>query len=155
MFLKILKMNETEMWFFPDEFKPFIKAVYGAYIFNPNRKTYCCEMTPSFECHFIGSQVDLSEKTPEDVIEEIDSYVREGDAHTEAVSYFHCHNIKGKCKPGFFPKDRKMGVYQESGFCKDFKNQFDLYGKSEKEIEEIKNEALIKEGMEWSKAISV
>lgn len=150
MYLKVLKINETSNWFFPEKFKPYIEAIYGVYIFDPNWKVNCCELTPSFELHFIESQVDLDFNIPETIQEEISSYIIEGDTNTPEVSYIHCYKVKGECKSGFFPKDGNMGVYRESSFCN---YEIENPNKSHRKIEEIKHDALIEEGKELFRQI--
>jgi hypothetical protein len=90
MQIKILKRDETEYW--ADDIVARAGRIFGVYAYDPSRKVHCCELTASYELHFIESQ---AEKCPDDdhERERLDDEIREGDLYTEPVTYIHCHEI--------------------------------------------------------------
>jgi hypothetical protein len=90
MQIKILKRDETEYW--AEEVVARAGRIFGVYAYDPSRKVHACELTASYELHFIESQ---AENCPDDDSERerLDDEIREGDLYTEPVTYIHCHEI--------------------------------------------------------------
>ena len=103
--IKILKIDQTKNW--SDEIQKKVKRIFGVFIFDSKKTVHCCELTPSFECTFIGSQVDFIPDTTDKEIDNIEDEILQGEFHeVETVSYFHCHTIDNakRFKSGFLPK---------------------------------------------------
>jgi len=87
---KLAKFDETDGW--DKDTKKIAKKIYGIYLYNENVVTHCCEITPSYEMHFLGS---VTEEAPdddterEDFLDEIDV----ADLNTDLISYFHCSTV--------------------------------------------------------------
>lgn len=123
----VVKMDETEYW--DEEFrnKCGVKRIFGVYAFNRRKVCYLCEITPSYELVFLGSQWEgnwnpegvLDEEFDEDEYQrradEADAEIRKGDASTEEFSYQHCSDVdrmlQTKIKRVFFPPEGKSGGY--------------------------------------------
>jgi hypothetical protein len=110
MKIKIVLLDETEYW--RKDIVSAAKKIFGVYYFDPNSVTHCCELTPSYELHFLQSVPQLLPDTT-DLKEELFDNIEEGDWNgRDAVSYFHCSNIdklpelkRGTLQPGVYEKD--------------------------------------------------
>ena len=89
--IRILKINESSHWT-DDKLKAACGVIFGVYMYDASKHVHCCEITPSYEMHFIESQ---SVRLPDDEEERERIYesLQEGDLHTEPVSYMHCRDI--------------------------------------------------------------
>jgi len=65
--------------------------VFDIYVFDANRHVYVCEMTPSFELHWLEGAPGGD--YPEDKAEEVDDRLREANLQTEPVIYVHVFDI--------------------------------------------------------------
>lgn len=88
--------------------------IYEVYLFDPLRRVYLCEMTPSYECYMLGAQVDYHDcaNVTEDEMEAVEDWIRQNEDWSQLVTYFHCHLIDSNAKPlkeGWIPK-HFMGV---------------------------------------------
>jgi hypothetical protein len=79
----------------------------GIYVYDQNRRLHCCEFTPSYECHFVGS-ASVNTDLDDDAAERLEDEIREGDRATEPVKYIHCHEIDAL--PEIGEHDFKAGV---------------------------------------------
>lgn len=43
-----IALDETDGYIIADKDRPYIRAIRGVYCFDRNRRTYCCELTPSY-----------------------------------------------------------------------------------------------------------
>lgn len=118
----LIKLEETMNWQHGD---PAILAkagrIFGLYVADLSIGVHCCELTRSYELHFVESQwegtgAELSEADREAVHD----YIADGDRHTPFVSYVHCHTVDGfpvlgpaRCE--FFPPKGKAGGVIELG----------------------------------------
>jgi hypothetical protein len=78
----VLKRDETE--FYADaEFVARAGRLFGVYVFDRTVNVHCCELAPSYECYFVGTQSanQLSEADRELLLE--------ADERTDAVHYWH------------------------------------------------------------------
>jgi hypothetical protein len=101
----LLRLDETEFW--TEEVVRRAKPIFGLYVFDRNRRVYCCEFASSYECRFIGSafeNTDLDDGAAEKLADDI----REGDLGTEPVTYFHCREIDALPRIG--EHDLKVGI---------------------------------------------
>ena len=153
MYVKFMKINETRNWGLDPWMTDKIKAIWGCYVFIPSRQVYCCEMTPSYECHSLPSQVEFIDddymSDHEREREEIEMCVMEGDSSNEQVSYYHCHSVDAmpSFKLGWFPKGLN-GVCRDSGYA----THPDIYDTSDErtKIEQLQDEA-IEEALEFER----
>lgn len=72
----------------------YIKHVFEVMAFDPEVRTFCCELTPSFEMHHVYYDIEFAADVPEDVIDSC--YEDLFSSETEAVSYYHCRVIDQK-----------------------------------------------------------
>ena len=87
-----LKENIKD-WDIPEHLKPYIKDIYGVYIFNADQNTMCCELTPSYALWFAEYQVDMANNTPDYEREEINQILSDAENCSEEMSYYHTHLI--------------------------------------------------------------
>jgi hypothetical protein len=87
---KVVKIDETKNW--REDIVEKSGKIFGIYLYDESRQTRCCEITPSYEMHFLNS---MSENHIEDEEEReiLFDEISEGDIHTERVSYFHVSSI--------------------------------------------------------------
>jgi len=86
---RIIAMNDTESWNLPDKFQGKVK-IYSRYLYNPSEHTYCCELTPSRELHFLGSEWAYNNEGIEfsdDEVEQLYEILLEGDTQTDNSTY--------------------------------------------------------------------
>lgn len=106
MRLRICLIEETENW--SREVTERARRIFGVYLYNPDTRTYCCEITPSHELYFLQS---VPETVPDDENERehlLDD-INEGNFETERVSYVHCHTLKAM--PRIKQGELKTGTY--------------------------------------------
>ena len=89
--IRVLKADETEYWC--DEIKAKVKRIFGVYVFDWRRHVHCCELTPSYECHFVEDQAEYVDGLSDGEIDKLDDLIREAQAHNDPVRYYHCSNI--------------------------------------------------------------
>lgn len=90
-----VRMDETEYWVDAFLKKYQIKRVWAVYVYNQNHHTHCCEITPSYELHFVEYQFEYEDgvEHPDALIDEIDGERYKAQADAEPVSYYHTHVI--------------------------------------------------------------
>jgi hypothetical protein len=121
-----VKEDETEYWDEQFRKRHKIKRILGVYLFNRRKAAYLCEMTPSYERRFFGSQWEPYHSFEDDdyssKAEEIEDALRDGDRGTEEWSYMHCSDVDRLLKTeikehgGWFPPDgRGGGGYKVTG----------------------------------------
>jgi antirestriction protein ArdC len=111
-----LKEDETAYWDEQFRREHKIKRIFGVYVFNRRKALHVCEVTPSYERQFVGSQwegKDGYDAEDENAAEKIDDAIREGDIGTEEWSYMHCSDVdrtlETEIKEGFLPPEGKAG----------------------------------------------
>lgn len=113
--LWVVKEDETDYW--DEEFrkKYKIERIVGVYVLDRMRHHFLCEITPSYERYFLGSQWE-SRCRSDKKAGEIDDFVREGDACNEQWSYAHVHDVDRTLELGikqrFLPPKGKSGGYK-------------------------------------------
>ena len=65
--------------------------VFDIYVFDASRYVFACELTPSYELHWLCGTP--GGEYPEDKREEVDEQLREANLQTEPVIYIHVSNI--------------------------------------------------------------
>jgi len=91
---KAVKINETQHW--NEKFRKDygIKALFGVYVFDSESHTHCCELTPSYEMHFVHTQPDWHGELTEEQREDMYEQITEGDNYAnEPVTYMHCSSV--------------------------------------------------------------
>lgn len=91
MRLRICLLEETENW--AEEITQRAGRIFGVYLYNPDTRTHCCELTPSHEMYFLQS---VPERLPENEVqrEKLLDDIDEGNIETPHVDYVHCSTIK-------------------------------------------------------------
>lgn len=88
---KIVCLEETQHYTYTDNLK-LAGKIHAVFVYDKSRATNCCEVTPSYELHYIDS-VCSEFIDGDDIREEVHEYIREANAHRELVSYVHCSSI--------------------------------------------------------------
>jgi hypothetical protein len=95
----VVKQDETALYD-EDWLRQYrFRRIIGGYVFNRRRVVHVCEITPSYEREFFGSQceLDLSEDDPnfEELREVAEEELRSADAGTEQFGCMHCSDVDG------------------------------------------------------------
>ena len=147
MFITLLKINESDKWStFECPHKESIKEIWAVYVYDPNWRVHLCEFTPSYELHFIETQVEFHDGVSDEDMERIENWIM--DAYSEPITYMHCHTVNTVIyfKEGWFPS-MSMGSVRMSGFGKEFK--FDPNDRAERPIREQRHDYALLEAIEY------
>lgn len=83
---KIVAIEQTSYW--NPEIVEKTGRLFGTFLFDASRQVHCCELTPSYEMHFIET---LAENMIDD---ETDAMIRDADiVGQNEVEYWHCHSV--------------------------------------------------------------
>ena len=102
--IRIVKLDETGFWM--DEWLvSHAGKIFGVYMYDASKQTHCCEVTPSYELHFIESQ-PLAYQEDEAIREKMDEHLRDGDIETDPIRYTHVRDIEriAEVVEGKFPE---------------------------------------------------
>ncbi len=101
---KVVRLDETQYWN-----KAIVEKagkIFGIYLYDESRTTNCCEVTPSYELHFLNSMTEnLSDDEEEREI--LFDEISEGDIHTERIKYLHSASVDR------IPESERKDVYSE------------------------------------------
>lgn len=67
--------------------------VWGIYFYDESRHVYCCEITPSYELHFLGLEAERIPDDDEDAREAQYDELMEAGSQQDPVSYMWTSNI--------------------------------------------------------------
>jgi len=81
----IIIIDETDMW--AEHIQKRAGRLFGIYLANLNEQTYCCELTPSYECHWVKADYTVSPDEKE--TEALKDDVLMASGTNEPVSYFY------------------------------------------------------------------
>ncbi len=152
--IRILKLDETGYYSDEKLIADCGGGIFGVYMYDANRHVHCWEITPSYELYFIESQPFGLPMDDEEEIERIEEELRECDANTPPVSYYHVHNI-----------DRIKEV--EEGKSSNSSHRFKLshleghdwggneFADGEETTAEQRHDSAIEDAMEWVRSNSV
>lgn len=59
---RIIALDETSNYYLEPEEQRLIRAIKGVYLYDANRHTYCCELTPSYDLIFLYNSVNLTDE---------------------------------------------------------------------------------------------
>lgn len=108
MAVRILQLDETGYWV-PNVTERAGK-ILGVYLYHDDIAVHCCELTPSYELHFVGSFYTNSNLS-EDDREKLEEEIMEGNAAgQEPVMYMHCSRVDAMPKFENFCDD-SVGSY--------------------------------------------
>lgn len=85
--------NESTSYYLDEEFvKRCGGKIWSLYTYTNECRTFCCELTPSYEQIYLG---EFANSLPENEleIEEIESALLESSIQTDTVTYMHCSNV--------------------------------------------------------------
>lgn len=90
--IRLIAFNQTSLWniAMPENCK-----MLSVYAYDDDKATYCCEITPSRECHFLGTiptEVPEGEEEREKFLDQI----MEEDGQTESIAYYHCSDVDSR-----------------------------------------------------------
>jgi len=89
--IRIVKIDESGFWSDPELIEEAEK-IFGVYLYDANRHVNCCELTPSYELHFIESQ-PLQTVLDDGQREKMHERIQEGDSETDAIRCIHVKSI--------------------------------------------------------------
>jgi hypothetical protein len=103
---RYIAIDETRHWMDENLIKKCGGKIFGIYVFDANSRTYCCELTPSYELNFLRSE-PLTLPEDDEERERVCEMVSDADRDTEPVAYYHCRTIDVEsCKKcGFEPEE--------------------------------------------------
>lgn len=90
---RVIALNETDYFEIEENDKQYIKEIRGAYFYDKNRVTHCCELTPSYNLYFLYHQLIPTDKWCEL------NYQRIGDLDKKYCMlsgedvYIHCDSV--------------------------------------------------------------
>ena len=88
---KVVCLEETQGYTDKDIVK-LAGKIHAVFLYDKSRATHCCEVTPSYELHYLKSVT--SECIDDEVTaEEVEEHIRDANAHRESVQYVHCRSI--------------------------------------------------------------
>ena len=91
--------------------------LFSVYVFDRRQHVHICQVTPSYEAYFLGSQYEASRELTDDEREELEEHIRVGDAQTEPVTYFDVADaerwIAKPCREGCLPAEKTGGFKVE------------------------------------------
>ena len=89
MDLRAIKLDETMNWVIPDWMEKFVDKIYGIYLYDRDKTTYCCSSTPCYELILIRYDFTLKDglEVEDDLLEKADDYVSLSES--EDVSYMN------------------------------------------------------------------
>lgn len=92
---KYVKIDETKFWNekLVRELGPGAKLI-ATYVFNAAEVTHCCELTPSYDLRYAGTEIQPGRKLSDEEWEHYDEVVREGEHQCENDHYRHCSAVK-------------------------------------------------------------
>lgn len=133
--------DDLHHWEIPVHLRRFISAIYSVFAYDNNKAVHCCELTPSFECHFIEHTYDSKvTNIPEEIREQISDLLMEGDSYMDNVAYYHCHHFNPEKHPENFHEYGKVTY-----------NSKDHDGDTEEEL----MQCAIEEALEYARCNSV
>lgn len=92
--IHIAVIDQTQYW--DEEFVKITGRMFGVYVFDKNRHVHCCEITPSYELHFVEdiweNRCEVADRD-ECEADSIDQEILMTD--NEPVSYYHTYVIDG------------------------------------------------------------
>lgn len=91
MNIRVVKIDETDNWATHEWMKNKVDKIYGMYIYDKDKTTYCASSTPCRELHFIES--DFSLKNNDDNSDLIFDFISEGDVDSESVIYMKTSKV--------------------------------------------------------------
>ena len=86
----LVAMEETANW--EKHITEQAGRIFAVYLFDRRRRVHCCELTPSYELHWLYDTF-VSPNLSDRESEKLDEEIMLGCAETPPVSYFHCHEI--------------------------------------------------------------
>lgn len=104
----LIIIDETDMW--AEHIQDRAGRLFGIYLANLHENTFCCELTPSYELHWVKADYTISpddEKEAETLFDD----VLQASANNEPVSYFHTRLINSfpTKEDGQCPGDNEKG----------------------------------------------
>jgi hypothetical protein len=89
----VISLDETDHYQIDPEDAPFIAQIRGAYFYDSNVVTHCCELTGSYYLMHIGDSVILTPAGEELTDEQKDDIYQKYEFNGGDDIYVHCHTI--------------------------------------------------------------
>ena len=90
---QVISLNETEYYQIDEADAPFIAEIRGAYFFDRNLITHCCELTGSYFLMHVSDCVILTDAGKELTDEQKDDIYEKYECNGGDDIYVHCHTI--------------------------------------------------------------
>jgi hypothetical protein len=91
--LRIFKDDETIHW--REDIQARAGRIFGVYLFDANRHVHCCELTPSYELHYVGPTWSGGTAQDDDrESERLFDDIMEGSRDSEPVTYRHTYTVR-------------------------------------------------------------
>ena len=92
---RVIAIDETELYTFPEEHKPYIEKILAVYLYDANERTHLCELTASHFMRFLYHTAVLTEEgeaLDDDKVEKLyDEYELE---NYNEDQYMHCADLE-------------------------------------------------------------
>ncbi len=89
----VVALDETTHYFISPADRPYIEQIRGAYLFDRNQCTHCCELTPSYYLIYLYNQVLLTEKGNA-LDDHAQNRLFQQYEHYGDDCYVHCHTVE-------------------------------------------------------------
>lgn len=90
---------------------------FSVYVLDRRQHFHLCQITPSYEAYFLGSQYEPSRELTDDERDELEEAIRTGDSNTEPVTYFDVSQVErwlaNACREGCLPAGNAGGYKVE------------------------------------------
>ena len=90
-----IKMDDTVYWD-----KEFVKSlgegskIISTYIYDANHVVHCCEITPSYELYYAGTDFFPTKELSDEENQETFEKIMEGESDAEPAIYMHCSFVE-------------------------------------------------------------
>ena len=93
--IRVIALDETEYYTIDGADKPFIKAIYGVYMYDKNVQTHCCEFTPSYWLIHVEDRIVFTDRCADDDDrrEKLDAKYNYDYLKDDSSCYMHCHDV--------------------------------------------------------------
>jgi hypothetical protein len=93
-----VRLDETAVWSFPEDLRPYIKRVWSVYLFDRSQAVHLCEITPSYWLAPLYQYAEFNDPPPSDEVRERINDLIDSTEHDDV--YYHCHFLEGLIEKG-------------------------------------------------------
>ena len=110
---RIYKVETTNDW--REDIRAKVDKLYAVYVFDANRETYACELTPSFEMRYLGPTWTgkLDSPDDDDWRQELFEEIVDGGAESDDI-YVHVRSVNlAECEQRTFSEAQWQGFLED------------------------------------------